>query len=171
MFTDPQSNLLQLGISPGMKVADFGASSGFYSILSAKLATGAGKVYAIDVQKDLLDKLKKEAITNRLSNIEIIWGDIERLGGTQIKDSSVDRIIVSNILFQLEFKNDMCLEAKRILKPGGKILVVDWAVGAPIGPVTFVNKYDAKTLFERAGFVFDTEIMAGDQHYGLIFRK
>ncbi len=171
MFTDPLSNLTQLGIAPGMKVADLGAGSGFYSINAARLATGSGHVYSIDIQKDLLDRLKKEALDKHITNLEVIWGDVERIGGTKVRDMSVDRVVISNILFQLEHKNDMCLEVKRILKPDGKILVVDWAIGSPIGPVTFVNKYDARSLFERSGFIFEKEIMAGDHHYGLIFRK
>jgi len=170
MFTDPESNLLQLGITPGMRVADFGAGSGFYSIKAAKLATGSGKVYAVDLQKDLLERLKKEAVHNHVS-IDVIWGDVERIGGSQIRDSYIDRVILSNILFQLEHKDDACLEIKRILKPGGKVLVIDWSVGSPSGPVTFVSRYEARSLFERAGFEFEKEIQAGDYHYGIIFKK
>lgn len=171
MFTDPQNNLRQFGISSGMKVADFGAGSGFYSIEAGMLVGAVGKILAVDVQKELLERLKNQAISQKVRNIEIIWGDIERIGGTKIKDGFCDRVIFSNVLFQLEHKADACLEAKRILKPGGKVLVVDWSIGAPTGPANFVQKQDAIILFERSGFVFDKEILAGDHHYGLIFKK
>jgi len=154
-----------------MKVADFGAGSGFYTIESAKMVGASGRVYAIDVQKDLLDRIKSNALTVHLNNIEIVWGDIEKIGGTKIRELLCDRVIISNVLFQAEKKSDICLEAKRILKPGGRVLVIDWSTGVPIGPATFVSRETTLSLFERAGLKFESEINAGDHHYGLIFKK
>lgn len=154
-----------------MKVADFGAGSGFYTLEAAKMVGSSGHVYAIDVQKELLDRIKSNALSAKLSNIEIVWGDIEKIGGTKMREFLCDRIIISNVLFQTEKKSDICLEAKRILKPGGKVLVIDWSTGAPIGPASFVSKENALSLFERAGFKFEAEINAGDHHYGLILKK
>ncbi|MDO8575374.1 MAG: methyltransferase domain-containing protein [bacterium] len=171
MFSDPIKNLEQFGVGPGMKVADIGAGSGFYSLGASRLAGGAGHVYAIDVQKDLLDRLKSQAVSHHLSNLEIVWGDAEKIGGTKIRESLCDRVIVSNILFQAEKKDDLALEVKRILKSGGKVLVIDWSLGAPIGPKTFVTESLATSLFERAGFKKESNINAGDNHYGLIFIK
>jgi len=171
MFSDPQKNIAQFGIGHGMKVADLGAGSGFYTFEAAKAAGSSGRVYAVEVQKDLLEKVKNAAHQMRLSNVEVLWGDIESIGGTKLRDLSVDRVIISNVLFQVQHKDNLCLEVKRILKPGGKVLVVDWSEATPLSPKTIVTQNSAMMLFEKAGFAFDSSIKAGDHHYGLIFKK
>ena len=170
-FSDPQKNIAQFDIGPGMSVADLGAGTGFYTIEAARKAGTSGKVYAVEVQKDLLAKLKTNASHEHLFNIEVIWGNIETIGGTRLRDGSVDRIIASNVLFQIEHKDNFCLEIKRLLKPSGKVLVVDWSSLSPLGPKTLVPQMTARALFEKAGFVFESSISAGDHHYGLIFTK
>jgi len=170
-FSDPQKNIAQFDVGPGMQVADLGSGTGFYTIEAARKVGQSGKVYAIEVQKDLLSKLKSNAAHEHLLNIEVIWGDIENIGGTRLRDGSVDRAIVANVLFQVEHKDNFCLETKRILKPGGKALVVDWTGDTPLGPKISVSEPTARALFEKAGFNFESSISAGDHHYGLIFSK
>ncbi len=172
MFSDPDSNLNQFDIKDGMHVADLGAGSGFYSILVGKRVGPSGRVYAVDVQKDLLERLKKVANKEHVFNIEVIWGDIEKLGGTKLREGSIDRVIASNVLFQVEHKKDFCIEMKRILKPGGKVLLVDWLDSyAGMGPAasSVFLPAQAEDLFEKEGFKLEKDFSAGDHHYGLIF--
>ena len=61
MFTDPQKNIKELGLTPGMHIADLGAGSGFYVLEAAKRVGDKGRVYAVDVQKDILQKIKNRA--------------------------------------------------------------------------------------------------------------
>lgn len=174
MFSDPIKNVEQCGIQAGMEIADLGSGSGFYSLAAAKALMATGKVYAIDVQKDLLSKLKNHAIKERVYNIEVVWGDIEKLGGTKLRDFSVDFVMLCNVFFQVEHKGDTIKEIKRILKPGGRMLLVDWADSyGGIGPHhgSIVKKQEAKEMFEKAGFHVDREISAGSHHYGFIFKK
>lgn len=174
MFSDPAKNIEQLGLSKGMFVADFGAGSGFYTMSSAKAVGEKGRVYAIDVQKELIQKIKNQAKIEHLSNIEIIWGDVEKVGGSKMRDDSVDAVIIANILFQLSDKNNICLEAKRILKKGGRLLVVDWIDSfGNLGPrqEDIFSVSGAKEIFLKNGFAVEKEFNAGEHHYGLIFKK
>lgn len=174
MFSDPIHNIEQLGLSDGMIVADLGAGSGFYSIISAKAVSPNGRVYAVDIQKDLLERLKKEALKNHIRGIEIITGDLEHVGGTKIRDISCDVVIMSNILFMIENKKNLLIEAKRILKNKGRLLLIDWSSSfSGMGPNSehVLYKDDALKLAKEVGFVFDKEISAGNHHYGIIFRK
>lgn len=174
MFSNPTRNIQQLGLIRGMHIVDLGAGSGFYSMSLAEEVGDNGRVYAIDVQKDLLQKIKNEAKVRGASNLEIIWGNVEKIGGTKMKDDSVDVVVIANMLFQAEDKNGVCAEAKRILKVGGRALVVDWLDSfGGLGP-TKENVFllsSAKDIFQKNGFVFDKEFDAGDHHYGLIFKK
>jgi ubiquinone/menaquinone biosynthesis C-methylase UbiE len=171
MFSDPEKNITQFGLQHGMSVADLGSGTGFYALAAAKVVGGNGKVYAVEVQKDLLEKLKNSANLAHLTNIEVIWGDIENIGGTRLRDNCVDRVIASNVVFQLEHKDNFCLEVKRILKPGGKVLVIDWSDTSPLSPRTIVPRTQAELLFQKAGFTLESTISAGDHHYGLIFKR
>lgn len=169
MFSDPAVNLSRLGLADGMKVVDLGAGSGFYSLEAAKRVGATGRVYAVEVQKDLLERLRSAGQTQGLRNIEVVWGNVEKIGGTKLRDSLADRVVASNILFQLEKPEDFALEIKRILKPGGKVLVVDWSDVSPLGPKTPFTSMKARALFEKSGFKVDQTFGAGDHHYGLVF--
>lgn len=174
MFSDPTKNIEQSGIQPGMEIADLGSGSGAYSIASAKALVSTGKVYAIDINKDLLNKLRNEGVKQGLYNIEVIWGDIDKFGGTKLRDYSVDMALACNILFQLENKDEVVKEIKRILKPGGRVLVVDWSDsfgGLGPKPQAIVRRDVALEMFEKNGFHLEREISAGSHHYGLILKK
>ena len=169
MFTDPVKNLKQLGLRDDMIVADLGAGTGFYSIAAAKMLE-MGKVYAVEVIKDYITTIKDRAKDAHLNNVECFWGDIEKIGGTKIRDGIVDAVIASNILFQVEDKEKFILEIKRILKVNGKVLLVDWDEVSPVGPnkEKCISKEKALDLFSKKGFVSEREIDAGEHHYGMI---
>ncbi len=173
-FSDPDKNIEQLSLSDGAVVADLGAGSGFYTMAAAKAVAPSGKVYALDIQQELLSRITKAAHNSGITNIEVVHGDIEKMGGTRIKDSGVDVVIIANVLFQMEDKETFLKEAFRILKSGGRALVVDWADsfgGLGPQPEFVVPMQSARELFEKEGFTFVSSIVAGDHHYGFIFRK
>lgn len=174
MFSDPQKNIEQFSLGKGSYVADFGAGSGFYTFSAAKAVGSSGRVYAVDVQKDLLTKIKNQAQLVGVGNVDIVWADIENLGGTKLRDGSIDAVIAANIFFQLENREGACREIKRILKRGGRVLIIDWessfgGMGPEAGSVFDSSK--ARELFEKNDFELDRSITAGAQHYGLIFRR
>ncbi len=174
MFSDPQKNLEQFNLELGARVADLGSGAGFYTVATAKIVGEKGRVYAVDTQKDMLTKIKNNATQARLLNIEAIWGNIEKLGGTRLADASVDAVLVCNILFQLERKDDFPLGVKRILKVKGRVLVVDWKESfGNMGPHAdhVVPETVARALFEKVGFTFERSIRAGEHHYGIILRR
>jgi ubiquinone/menaquinone biosynthesis C-methylase UbiE len=173
-FTSPQDNIDQFDLSNGMHVADLGAGSGAYTIAAAKKVGDEGKVNAIEVQKELLGKIRDLAITQHLFNVEVIWGDIEKIGGTKLRDSSMDAVIVSDILFQVVEKGNTLKEVNRILKPNRRVLFVEWADSyGGLGPALeeVVVPEIAKQLFVENGFEYEKDIFAGDNHYGMIFKK
>ena len=171
MFTDPVKNLKVFGLRESNIVADLGAGTGFYSIPAGRIV-GRGKVYAIEIVQDFLDVIKNKVKEAGLSNVEIIWGNVEKKGGTGIGDSIVDAVIASNVFFQVEDKEQFVLEVKRILKPGGRVLLIDWSEDSfVIGPKKSVPFDKAREMFEGKGFVFERDINAEAHHYGMILVK
>lgn len=174
MFIDPAQIIDSLDVEPGMKVADFGSGAGFYAIALARKVGEGGKVYAIDIQKNMLEMVRSKSRLNHLLNIETIWADLEKVGSTRLKEDSVDFVLISNILFQIENKNNLLDESRRILKPNGKIAVAEWDKNAlKIGPSAErrLSSEETRKLFLENGFKLDKEVYAGEYHYGLIFRK
>lgn len=173
-FTNPIANINELGVFEGQIVVDLGAGTGAYTIPLAERVGESGRVYAVEVQKDFLTNIKNAATERGFKNVEVIWGDIERLGGTKIKDEIADAAVVSNVLFQAEDKGGLIREVKRVLKPQGKLLLVDWKDSfGNLGPASdaVVPVNIAEELVEREGFVVKKAFDAGEHHYGLVFYK
>ena len=92
MFSDPIKNLANLDIQNGMSIVDIGSGSGFYTLEAAKKVGGSGRVYSVDVQRDILDRIKNSAATLGMHNIEIIWANAEKIGGTKLREACEDFI-------------------------------------------------------------------------------
>jgi ubiquinone/menaquinone biosynthesis C-methylase UbiE len=172
-FAHPARNVDFLGVDQGMTVADFGSGSGAYVLAIAERLKGSGHVYAVDVQQELLRRIKNEAHKRGYKNVEIIWSDLEKPGGSKIADRHADLVLISNLLFQVEEKKALFIEAWRILKPTGKLAVIDWSDSfGGMGPVKkeVVKKETALELARANGFEALGEFKAGAHHYGLMLR-
>ena len=172
-FAHPPRNVGAFGIEHGMHIADFGAGSGAYILAIAKRLEQTGVVYAIDIQQDLLRRIKNEARHRGYTNVEVLWSDLEKPGASSIADRRLDIVLISNLLFQLEDKKTPLLEAWRTLKPLGKLIIVDWSESfGGMGPTkaSVVKKETALMLARECGFEFVKEFEAGAHHYGLVFR-
>ena len=172
-FSDPLKIINQLELVGAEHIADFGSGSGAYSLALAK-KNPLGKVFAIDIRKEMVEHLDSIAKREGIDNLRVIWGDIDEEKGSRLRDKSIDFVLLTNVLFQLENKKACLVEAKRILKKEGKILIVDWTESfGNIGPHEdhIVSESTAKLLAEENGFLFEKNIQAGEHHYGFIARK
>ena len=172
-FAHPVRNVGALGIEAGMTVADFGSGSGAYALAIAERLEGTGHIYAIDVQQDLLRRTHNEAQKRGYKNLSVIWADLEKENASKLADRSLDLVLVSNLLFQLDDKTAPLAEAWRILKPTGHLAIIDWSDSfGGMGPVKgdVITKDAALSLAQKAGFALQREFEAGAHHYGLIFR-
>lgn len=173
-FLQPERVIRHLNIRPGMVVADFGCGSGHFTIPAARAVGGDGKVFAIDVQKQAIDFIKSLANLEHLLQVEPIWADLEAPRGSRLPEAMVDFVIISNILFQAEKKRELLAEAKRILRPGGELAMIEWdETPFPAGPspALRIPKSTARTIAEGVGFTMEKEFDAGSHHYGLLFKK
>lgn len=173
-FVTPEVVTTHFHLREGDVVADYGAGSGYYIDVLARAVGPAGRVYACEIQRELLEKLTQLAQSKGHGNVDPLWGDLEELGGTKIPDGAVTVGILINTLFQLEQKTIALEEIQRTLASGAKLIVVDWSEsfgGLGPQPTQVVSESEARALIEAAGFVFERSFDAGDHHYGLAFRK
>lgn len=171
-FSHPQKNLLQMGIVEGMKVGDIGAGSGHYAVALSGLVGPEGRVYAIDIQKDVLTHLQGTLEQKKIKNVDTICGDAEKPGGTKLREHVLDAVVLSNTLFQIEDRSGLVQEIQRILVSGGKVLVSDWAGSyGGIGPAQehMVSEHEAEDLFISNGFHKVKSYRSGPHHYSILF--
>jgi len=122
-----------LELRPGMTVADIGAGTGYFAIPVAR-AIGPGRVWAVDLQPELLEVLQgKLAKPDAPANIVPLEGTASSTG---LADRSCDIALLANVWHELDDPAAALAELARILKPGGRIAVLDWRpdVERPPGP-------------------------------------
>ncbi len=171
-FLNPSHILSQINIEAGSYIGDLGCGTGYMSFAAARIIGEKGMVFAVDVQKSVLEQVKREAKLEGINNIETIWSDIESVGATRIAEQSLDVVLLVNTLFLVKDKNSVVLEAKRLIKQGGRLLVVEWLPGdSSIGPPSEkrVNLASIKEIVENQDFKYANEILAGKYHFGVIF--
>lgn len=174
MFMDPAKTIAACNLQVTDTVADFGAGSGFVARALAR-AVPSGDVFAVEINRDLVARITREAQEQGLKNVHVLWGDIELAGGTKLADGSVDIVVLSNIMFQLDDKQGCVKEARRVLRDGGRLLIVDWQEsfgGLGPHPDRVFTKEMAEQLFTHAGFTKLTDMIpGGEHHYAILFRK
>jgi ubiquinone/menaquinone biosynthesis C-methylase UbiE len=173
-FVEPGVVATHFHIREGDTVADFGAGSGYFMEVLARLVGKQGVVYVSEIQKDLVEKLGDAARTKGLTQVRPLWGDAEDIGGTKVPDGVLDTAIVVNTFFQFEERATALQEMARTLRSGGKLFIIDWSEsfnGLGPQPGAVVTEDTVRALAEQNGFVFDRSFDAGDHHYGLALRK
>lgn len=173
-FANPEKITTHFHLREGDVIADLGAGSGQYMKPLSDAVGKSGKVYLCEIQKPLVESLGNRAQELRLSNVRTLWADLEHPDGVKVRDQELDAALLSNVLFQIEDKNAAISEIMRILRPGGKLFIIDWTDSfGGLGPraLDVVSEASTRSLFERAGFTFLSDFPAGDHHYGMTFRK
>jgi len=172
---DSISILKKIDLSPGMKVADLGCGgSGHFSFQVARIVGDEGVVYAVDILKSVLRTIEVKAKLEGINNIKTVWSNLEVLGAAKIEDGFLDVALLVNILFQSKKHQEIFKETARVLKRGGKLLVIDWKpTGGAFGPPiqNRVKKDSLRMIATGEGFRVREEFEAGQYHFGIIFEK
>lgn len=173
-FLNPQKILNGLEIAAPARIADFGCGHGYFTIPLARAVGQEGLVFAIDILQDALNEVKARAEQVSLANIQTIRSNLEIPGGSKVPDRSCDMVFLANILFQSRQKTAIIKEAARVLKNGGRLVMIDWqphVKGLTTDSGWRISKDEAQALAQAENFSFEREFDAGKYHWGLIFRK
>ena len=174
-FMDPARIAAGFGLAQGMRAADFGSGSGYFTILMAKMVGDSGLVTAVDLMNAALETLRAKAKAEGLGNIQTVRSNLEVLGSSGLASDSQDVVLLANILFQNSNKESILSEARRVVRPGGSIIVIVWRKGTGgFGPPDELRTDEEemkRLVIGNDGFQFVNPIDAGIFHYGLVFKK
>jgi precorrin-6B methylase 2 len=163
--------LRELGLKPGMAVADIGAGTGYYARRMAPLVGSNGVVYATDVQPEMMKMLEDGAKKAGLTNIKPVLGGLKNVN---LPDASIDLAIMVDVYHELEFPFEVIESLVRALKPGGRIAYVEYRLEDQRVPIKTLHKMsEAQVRKEAAAHALVWERTASTlpwQHV-VIFRK
>lgn len=172
---NPFKLLERVGIREGQRVADLGCGSlGHFVFPAAQLVGGTGVVYAVDIQRPVLERIEKISKEQQFWNVYPVWSDIDVFRATRIEPESLDLTLLVNNLFLSQNRASLVREMARLTRPGGRIVVVEWkAEATPIGPAAEMRipKADAKKELQSPLIKYYDEFEAGPYHYGLIYLR
>ena len=171
-FFEPIKTLKLLGLNSTVAdVADFGCGYGTFTIPAAKIISG--KIYAFDIEPELIEVVKRKAKMLNLENVEAIVRDFMS-EGSGLRDARVDYVFLFNVL-HLEKPESLLSESYRILKHGGKVGIIHWNYKptTPRGPSMAIRPRpeQCRSWAESVGFVFEREFDLKSYHYGLVLKK
>jgi ubiquinone/menaquinone biosynthesis C-methylase UbiE len=147
---NPKKLLELLAFKDGDVVADIGAGSGYYSFRIAKLVAPRGKVLAVDIQKEMLDIIRDRAKKAGVTNVEPVQGEE---ADPKLKDESVDLILLVDVYHEFSFPYEMTEKMVKALKPGGRLVFVEFRLEDERVPIKLVHKMtEWQVLKEMAEF-------------------
>lgn len=172
---DPEALLQKARLGPAMHYADFGAGMlGHFVFPAARIVGPATRVYAVDILKPALEAIQSRAGIEHASNVETVWGDIEVIGGVAIPAGTLDLISLVSLANLLVTSPQILAEAKRLLQPDGKLLIIGWKPESanPIAPPKDrrVSLERVQSLVQAQGMVVMETFDAGPAHWGMLVR-
>ena len=164
---DPEAILGALGVSPGMCLADVGCGPGFFTLPAAERVGGEGRVYALDIEREMVARVEERAATAGLANVQAMLSKDAEL---PLPNEAVDVALVVNVLHEAPDRVRFLAEIGRTLRPGGLLGVVDWRkeempMGPPLRDRLSPDQVEAD--LRAAGFEVETAFAAGQRHYGI----
>jgi ubiquinone/menaquinone biosynthesis C-methylase UbiE len=129
--------LKALDLRKGMVVADVGAGSGVLTLPISGRVGRQGKVFAVDVQQEMLDRLAGKMKSRKIRNIELVLGTEK---SPRLPPESVDLALMVDVYHEFAFPYEMLLELSRAMKPGGRVVFVEFRMEDPRVPILLVHK-------------------------------
>jgi ubiquinone/menaquinone biosynthesis C-methylase UbiE len=162
--------LARLGLRSGETVADIGAGTGYFAIPIAREIGSSGKVLAVDAQAEMLALLRRKLDGPEAPrNIEAVEGDAARTG---LPNDCCDVVLLANLWHELPDGGAALREADRILRPGGRLAILDWRpdVEQPPGPALDHRVAAGQVVhtLEHGGWSLHHSGNAGRYHYLLV---
>ncbi|MFN5422576.1 MAG: methyltransferase domain-containing protein [bacterium] len=162
--------LKNLDLKQGMQIADIGAGSGYYSRLLSK-RIGNGKVFAVDIEPEMIQYLKATMQQENISNIVTVLGKEKSVS---LPPSSMDMMLLVDVYHEFSFPYEMALSMHKSLKPDGKLVLVEFRLeddNVPIKAIHKMSEAQAVKELKAAGFRLEKNISNLPWQHCMVFVK
>lgn len=159
-----------LNLKPTDNVADIGAGSGYFSFRMAKLVP-QGKVYAVDISPQMIGIVRSKMAQEKVSNVEPVQSTITQ---TKLPPNIVDTALIVDAYHEFSHPLEMATSILNALKPGGKLILIEYRMEDPTVPIKLLHKMtekQAKREMKNAGFKWEQTLTMLPQQHFMIFRK
>jgi SAM-dependent methyltransferase len=160
-----------IGLKPGMTVAEVGAGTGYVALRMAKRVSPGGRVYANDLQPEMLGLLRDNAAKAGISNVQTVQGSET---DPKLPDGQIDLIILVDVYHEFSQPQKMLQGIRRALKPDGRLVQLEYRKEDPNVPILLDHKMsvaEAKTEVEAEGFNLGPVIETLPRQHVLIYTK
>jgi SAM-dependent methyltransferase len=167
----PDRALDLIGIAPGTTAADVGAGNGYITWRMARRAGPTGKVYAVDIQPEMLDQLRRNMRERMLQNVEPVLGAID---DPKLPPNALDLIVLVDVYHEFSEPQKMLRGMRAALKPDGRLVLLEYRAedpDVPIRPEHKMTVQQVKAELEPEGFRLDKAIEDLPRQHILIFKK
>ena len=167
----PDQALDALDLKPGMTVADIGAGTGYMSLRMAKRVGPSGKVYANDLQPEMLRMLRENAAQAKLTNVETVLGTET---DPKLPKGQMDLVLLVDVYHEFSQPQKMLQNIRKALKPDGRLVLLEYRKEDPKIPIRPEHKMsvaEVKAEVEPEGFRLAETLDVLPRQHILIFRK
>jgi len=167
----PDQALDALGLKPGMTVADIGAGTGYMSLRMAKRVGPSGKVYANDLQPEMLRLLRENAVEAKLTNVETVLGTES---DPKLPKGQLDLVLLVDVYHEFSRPQQMLRKIREALKPDGRLVLLEYRKEDPKIPIRPEHKMsvaEVKAELEPEGFVLGPVIETLPRQHILILTR
>jgi len=168
-YQKPHEVIMALDLKPGETIADIGAGSGYFSFRLAQHVGEKGKIYAVDINPDMIVYMNRRIRDLHVNNVVTI---LSAPDDPLLMDSSIDRFFICEVWHHIQNQSGYLALMKKMLKPGGQIIMIDFQKKqVPVGPPAEIKiaREDLIRQMEANGFRLAKEHTFLPYHYFLIF--
>jgi ubiquinone/menaquinone biosynthesis C-methylase UbiE len=168
-YQKPHEVVTALGLKPGETLADIGSGSGYFALRFAAHVGEQGRVFAVDVDPEMVRHLNRRIRDAGVRNVQTVLADPD---DPLLPDASLDRFVVVNTWHHIEKPVDYLARMKRMLKPGGQVVMIDFQkTELPVGPplAMKIAREDLVRQMQASGFDLAKEHTFLPYQYFLVF--
>jgi precorrin-6B methylase 2 len=167
----PELLLRELALAPGMTVADIGAGTGYYTWQLAKKVGPGGRVYAVDVQPEMIGMLDSQMAKRGVRNVVSVLGSETTV---KLPPASVDLAIMVDVYHELAYPAEVLDSIVSALKPGGRVVFVEYRAEDPAVAIKPLHKMSETQVRREAtahGLKWERSIKSLPIQHAIVFRK